>query len=193
VTTHDEIATALTDGIRPSLSAVARDIFDHLIVHGFSGLPEPQVIALAEEATEFVEAWHVFNATGGLMDWDEVRAELADVEITTYVTARVLNFDLDQIIGDVTAGITLPNTLILPERETMAQVDGLVIDVGHFLKAWRRWSGNARKSGTEGETMLALAGVVLAVHRVASVLNIDLDDAIVSKLRIIYSRGWRSE
>lgn len=193
VTASTEIATALSNGVKPALSAVARDIYDHLVVNGFSGLPEIQVICLAEEVSEFIEAWHVFNVSGGLTDWDEVRAELADVEIVAYMTARTLGYNLDEILSDITGGLTLPEEFILPERATMAQVDGLAIDVGHFLKAWRRSSGNARKAGTTAETMMSLAHVVIAVHRVAAILNIDLDDAVVAKLRIIYSRGWRSE
>ncbi|MUN38720.1 hypothetical protein [Actinomadura litoris] len=55
-----------------------------------------QVLALAEEAGEFVGAYRrwagMARRTG---DFSDVQDELADVVITAYVTAHVLNIDLD--------------------------------------------------------------------------------------------------
>ncbi|WUI03098.1 hypothetical protein OHR68_15230 [Spirillospora sp. NBC_00431] len=55
-----------------------------------------QVLALAEEVGEFVGAYRrwagMARRTGG---FDDVRDELADVVMTAYVTAHVLEIDLD--------------------------------------------------------------------------------------------------
>lgn len=55
-----------------------------------------QALAVVEEAGEFAQAfrrWKGMARTPGT--FDAVRSELADVVITAYVTARVLDFDLD--------------------------------------------------------------------------------------------------
>ena len=58
--------------------------------------PIRQVLALAEEAGEFVGAYRrwagMARRTG---PWSDVTAELADVVITAYLTAHVLGIDLD--------------------------------------------------------------------------------------------------
>src|SRR5207245_2077379 len=58
--------------------------------------PIRQVLALAEEAGEFVGAYRrwagMARRTGA---WAEVTAELADVVITAYLTAHVLGIDLE--------------------------------------------------------------------------------------------------
>lgn len=71
-----------------------------------SDLAIQQVLCLAEEAGEFVGAYRrsagMARRTGS---FDDVRAELADVVITAYVTAEVLGFDLDAAIAAKTAVI----------------------------------------------------------------------------------------
>lgn len=66
-----------------------------------------QVLCLAEEAGEFVGAYRrwagMARRTGSFAD---VCAELADVVITAYVTANVLDIDLDAAIREKTAVIS---------------------------------------------------------------------------------------
>jgi NTP pyrophosphatase (non-canonical NTP hydrolase) len=71
------------------------------------------------------------------------------------------------------------------------QVFCLAEEVGEFVKAYRRWSGRARRNGTAEERNAELADVVLAAYVTAEMLGIDLDVAVSSKLTEIYSRGWR--
>ena len=63
--------------------------------------PIRHVLALAEEAGEFVGAYRrwagMARRTGG---WSEVQAELADVVITAYLTAHTLGIDLDAACQD---------------------------------------------------------------------------------------------
>lgn len=59
-----------------------------------------QALCVAEEAGEFVGAyrrWAGMARRNG--SWDDVKAELADVVITAYVTASILDFALDEEIG----------------------------------------------------------------------------------------------
>lgn len=74
-------------------AAVAAHLRDHFAE---GTLPLQQVLCLAEETGEFVAAYRrwagLARRTG---PWEQVAAELADVVITAYVTARVLGIDLD--------------------------------------------------------------------------------------------------
>jgi NTP pyrophosphatase (non-canonical NTP hydrolase) len=82
---------------RGPLPAAAAQLADRLREHfDPATLPVQQVLALAEEAGEFTAAYRrwagLARRTG---PWDDVRAELADVVITAYITADVLGIDLD--------------------------------------------------------------------------------------------------
>jgi len=81
--TAERIAAALDEHFDPSTAAIR------------------QVLAVAEEAGEFVGA---YRRAAGLArrpgNPDQVRAELADVVITAYVAAVVLGIDLDHAITD---------------------------------------------------------------------------------------------
>lgn len=58
-----------------------------------------QVMCLAEEAGEFVKESRRFLGMARVKgDIAEVKAELADVVITAYVTAEMFGFDLDAAI-----------------------------------------------------------------------------------------------
>jgi 8-oxo-dGTP diphosphatase len=65
-----------------------------------------QVLAMAEESGEFVQAarrWLGLARTPG--DFGAVEAELADVIITSYVTAAVFGIDIDRVITETAARI----------------------------------------------------------------------------------------
>lgn len=73
------------------------------------------------------------------------------------------------------------------------QVFTLAEEVGEFVGAYRRWSGQARRTGTALEMYAELADVVITSYVAAHELSFDLDAAIAHKLNIIYTRGWREE
>ena len=78
-------------------AALAADISAHIDRHfPPEQAPIRQVLALAEEAGEFVGAYRrwagMARRTGS---WTDVEAELADVVITAYLAAHVLGIDLD--------------------------------------------------------------------------------------------------
>src|SRR5690349_18258015 len=105
--TTDPSRPAGRDTTRSYLAALAAELSDRINEH-FPPVEAPirQVLALAEEAGEFVGAYRrwagMARRTG---PWSDVPAELADVAITAYVTAHVLGIDLDQAIADKAARI----------------------------------------------------------------------------------------
>jgi NTP pyrophosphatase (non-canonical NTP hydrolase) len=82
------------------LPAVAADVAAHLGAAGFAEQPHlRQALALAEETGEFVGAvrrYYGMARRGGT--FAEVEAELADVAITAFVTAHVMDIDLEAAI-----------------------------------------------------------------------------------------------
>lgn len=84
----------------PDHTKLAEAIVRKLVLHfDTDRLAVQQVMCLAEEAGEFVGAyrrWAGMARRSG--PWDDVKAELADVVITAYVTAQVLGIDLDEAI-----------------------------------------------------------------------------------------------
>lgn len=141
-----------------------------------------QVLALAEEAGEFVGAYRraagMARRTG---TWDDVEAELADVAITAYVTAHVLDVTVD-----------LP-----AERDTEPWASEPVGDVGQ-----NRHHAVLNTAATTGwflDTYLLDAGalgavlgtVITAVHDAADALGIDLAAAVQAKAARVLTRGWR--
>jgi NTP pyrophosphatase (non-canonical NTP hydrolase) len=85
----------------PNLTTAARAVAAHLDQHFDPATAAVrQVLAVAEEAGEFVGA---YRRAAGLArrpgPWTDVRAELADVVITAYVAATVLGIDLDTAIS----------------------------------------------------------------------------------------------
>jgi NTP pyrophosphatase (non-canonical NTP hydrolase) len=71
------------------------------------------------------------------------------------------------------------------------QVLCLAEEVGEFVGAYRRWTGQARRQGTAREVRWELADVVITAYVTAHELGIDLDRAIADKLGEIHARGWR--
>jgi NTP pyrophosphatase (non-canonical NTP hydrolase) len=77
------------------------------------------------------------------------------------------------------------------ETAVQRQVLGLAEEVGEFVGAYRRWSGQARRPGTAEQMHAELADVVITAYVTAHELGLDLDAAITAKLAVVFSRGWR--
>lgn len=75
------------------------------------------------------------------------------------------------------------------DRQALA----LAEEVGEFVGAWRRYTGQARRTDTYDHVREELADVVITAYVLAAEHLLDLDDAIERKLEKIYSRGWREE
>jgi NTP pyrophosphatase (non-canonical NTP hydrolase) len=98
----DQAAAARTAPRRQSrpltLPGLAEAINTACLDAGFpqATLPAQQVLCLAEETGEFTGAYRrwagLARRTG---TWDDMTAELADVVIAAYTTARALGIDLD--------------------------------------------------------------------------------------------------
>lgn len=71
------------------------------------------------------------------------------------------------------------------------QVLNLAEEVGEFVGAYRRWTGQARRSGTETEARIELADVVITAYVTAAEAGWDLDADIRTKLDVVFTRGWR--
>ena len=78
-----------------------------------------------------------------------------------------------------------------PEMAVNRSVLNLAEEVGEFVGAYRRWTGQARRSGTAPEMWDELADVVIAAYVLAAELDIDLDTVIRAKLDVVFTRGWR--
>jgi NTP pyrophosphatase (non-canonical NTP hydrolase) len=64
-------------------------------------------------------------------------------------------------------------------------------EAGELIGAYRRYVGKARRNGTLEELSHEVADVLIVTACFAEVMDIDLDQAIEAKLKVIYSRGWR--
>ncbi len=71
------------------------------------------------------------------------------------------------------------------------QALGLAEEVGEFVGAWRRFSGQARRTDTFEHVEEELADVIITAFVTAEVLGIQIDEVLSSKLDVIFSRGWR--
>lgn len=78
-----------------------------------------------------------------------------------------------------------------PATAVGRQVLALAEEVGEFVGAYRRWSGQARRTGAFADVQAELADVVITAYVTAHELGTDLDAAITTKLGEIYTRGWR--
>jgi len=143
-----------------------------------------QVLALAEEAGEFVGAYRraagMARRTG---TWDQIEAELADVAITTYVTAHVLGLDAD-------VPPEMHDRPLYPPLTGDADTDRhrAVLNVASAAG----WFTDAYLIGIHPEGLAsALRTVVIAAHHAAHVLGIDLPAAVHAKTTRILTRGWR--
>ncbi|MQY07259.1 hypothetical protein [Actinomadura macrotermitis] len=175
-------------GLTPvPLAALAAQITQRLREH-FPARKERdrQVLALAEETGELMGAYRRWTGqarrTGPFSD---VAAELADVVITAYITAHVLDRvlpeppDLAELIDDHTH----------PGGDE--QVMHLFTITGRFVQA--HLAGRTNATGPADEVATAhLADVVAAAYATATVHGIDLADAITTKTAVLFTRGWRT-
>ncbi len=74
-----------------------------------------------------------------------------------------------------------------PNRPVLA----LAEEVGEFVGAFRRWSGQARRSDTREHVIEELADVVITAYVTAAEWDFDLERAIQAKLDVVFTRGWR--
>ncbi|WP_026415621.1 MazG-like family protein [Actinomadura oligospora] len=155
------------------MARLAEDITDRLREHfPREGEGVRQALALAEEAGEFLAAYRRWSGrarrTGTLND---VAAELADVLITTYVTACVLDMPLGRV----------PE--FLPDDNPDLPVIGLFRLAGSFLDSYVNNDGK----GAE----VYLTSIAIAAQDAATTIGIDLRAAVDAKVQILYTRGWR--
>jgi len=143
---------------------------------------ERQILALAEEAGEFVGAYrrHVGKARRS-GTFEELAEELADVLITARVTAEELSLNLEW--GRVVSNGETPLSLFYA--------------VARVVDCWREGSEiiGSRRVLRVGRRALrmALMAVVDICPRVAKELEIDLDEAVRLKLARIFTRGWHEQ
>ena len=78
-----------------------------------------------------------------------------------------------------------------PGQAVTRQVLGLAEEVGEFVGAYRRWSGQARRAGTAQQVHEELADVIITAFVTAHELGVDIDAVIAAKLHTVYTRGWR--
>src|SRR5687768_6492346 len=71
------------------------------------------------------------------------------------------------------------------------QALGLAEEVGEFVGAYRRWSGQARRTDTFEHVSEELADMIITAFVTAEELGIDIADELDKKLKVIFSRGWR--
>jgi len=80
-----------------------------------------------------------------------------------------------------------------PDTAQTRQVLALAEEAGEFVGAFRRWAGEARRTGTFEEMAGELADVVITAFVTAAVLHVELDVEIAKKWAILHERGWRDE
>lgn len=78
-----------------------------------------------------------------------------------------------------------------PAQAVNRQVLGLAEEVGEFVGAYRRWSGQARRAGTVEEVHTELADMIITAFVTAHELGVDIQAVIAAKLDTIHTRGWR--
>lgn len=100
--------------------------------------------------------------------------------------------DLPRVARKINA--ELRNAGFPTNQRDVRQVVALNEEVGEFTGAWRRFVGMARRSGTFDEMVAELADVIITAFVTADALGLntcDIEEAISSKLKIIFARGWR--
>jgi NTP pyrophosphatase (non-canonical NTP hydrolase) len=74
------------------------------------------------------------------------------------------------------------------------QILNLAEEAGEFVGAYRRWSGQARRTGTAGQMHAELADVIITAFVTAHELGLDVNDineVLAAKLHTVFTRGWR--
>lgn len=78
-----------------------------------------------------------------------------------------------------------------PAHAVNRQVLGLAEEVGEFVGAYRRWSGQARRTGTAAQMHEELADVIITAFVAAHELGVDINAVLADKLHLVFTRGWR--
>jgi NTP pyrophosphatase (non-canonical NTP hydrolase) len=78
-----------------------------------------------------------------------------------------------------------------PADAVNRQVLNLAEEAGEFVGAYRRWTGQARRTGTAAAMHEELADVIITAFVTAHELGVDIDQVIAIKLHKIHTRGWR--
>jgi NTP pyrophosphatase (non-canonical NTP hydrolase) len=128
---------------------------------------------LMEEVVELDEVLEEDHLAG-------IKDELADTVLTCYVVAHYLPEDVGPHLGVAVLAAAVGYLPEAPYRPA-----------GRAMKAGRRYLGIARRSGPAAAVLLRLAEVVVSCHAVAHRIGIDLNEAILEKTRVVFSRGWR--
>jgi NTP pyrophosphatase (non-canonical NTP hydrolase) len=66
-------------------------------------------------------------------------------------------------------------------------------EAGEFVGAYRRWSGQARRTDTYEHVSEELADVIITAFVMAEMLGMEIDKVLDAKLEVIFSRGWRED
>lgn len=164
------------------LRNLAAEIVERLREHfPDTDLSQQQVLCLAEEAGEFVGAYRrwagMARRTGS---WEDVKAELADVTITAYVTAELLG--VADALESIRDSLGDPLTHVATR-----QVRAVFRAVGDLVDAFDRPVQSTSLVATR------IAVVINLAHATAQVLGIDLDAAVKEKTQVVFSRGWRDK
>lgn len=108
-------------------------------------------------------------------------------------TSRAMSEQRDLAPGLVVAAALIADRLrengFDPAQAVNRQVLGLAEEVGEFVGAYRRWSGQARRSGTVEEVHEELADVIITAFVTAHELGVDIQQVIAAKLDTIHIRG----
>jgi NTP pyrophosphatase (non-canonical NTP hydrolase) len=86
-----------------------------------------------------------------------------------------------------------PNSMITCDNQLDVQALCVAEEAGELVGAYRRWAGKARRPGSLEDVCQEVADVLIVTAVFAVRMGIDIDAAVEDKLKIIYSRGWRSE
>jgi NTP pyrophosphatase (non-canonical NTP hydrolase) len=144
-------------------------------------LAQQQVLCLAEEAGEFVGAYRRWAGMARRQgSWADVRAELADVAITAYVTAHVL--EVEDALEDFRDSLGKPTA-----QDEAWQVRAVFRAAADLVDAFDRPVPSRSLYAT------CLAAVVNVAYVTARVLDFNLDAAVAEKAEAIFSRGWRDK
>lgn len=133
-----------------------------------------QILNLIEEIGEAVAAGRRYlGMAQRIGTMEELASELADVVITTFVTAEVFRVSVTPV----------PNAGDLHPVDIKAAQQMQLITLGVILGSYL----------DEVSIASTLDSVVAQTEVIASLFKIDLEEAIAKKLAIVYSRGWKDE
>jgi NTP pyrophosphatase (non-canonical NTP hydrolase) len=105
------------------------------------------------------------------------------------------NVDVGNLLtigADLAAVLRIHGPQIPPELFRANQILALAEERGEAVKAYRRWAGLSRRTGTKQAFGEELADLIITAFITAAVFDeIDIVYTLKEKLDIIYTRGWR--